>query len=272
MKTKGNVIIFIIVTLASGWIGVLVDSALPEQPEGNSLGMGLWLTMPFLISIPLRIVCRDYKDMGIKPHFKGNVKWYLSSLMIYPLVTVITVGFAMIFGCVDMSDFTITAFVSLAAFSGISGFAKNIFEEFAWRGYLTPKLMELKINDWLLYIISGLVWALWHVPYYLFFLPNQYFESLSRTGMIGTACLLMPCWAIMFAELYRLTKSVWPCVLMHAVEDAVPTVLVTTGSFMALTNHSDFWLNPTDGVITTILFTAIGLFLRSVRIKKERTA
>ena len=53
--------------------------------------------------------------------------------------------------------------------STIGNFIKNIFEEFSWRGYLTPKLIELKLNDWFIYIISGLVWALWHAAYYLVF-------------------------------------------------------------------------------------------------------
>ena len=35
--------------------------------------------------------------------------------------------------------------------------------------YLTPKLIELKLNDWFIYIISGLVWSLWHAAYYLVF-------------------------------------------------------------------------------------------------------
>ena len=34
MKTKRNLIIFIIVTLSCGWLGVLLDSILTEQPEG----------------------------------------------------------------------------------------------------------------------------------------------------------------------------------------------------------------------------------------------
>ena len=59
----------------------------------------------------------------------------------------------------------------------------------------------------------------------------------------------MVCWSIMYVEIYRLTKSVWPCVIMHAIEDAVPTVLVTITGIITLTNSSDFWLNPISGVI-----------------------
>ncbi|MGQ0513724.1 ketopantoate reductase C-terminal domain-containing protein, partial [Bacillus sp. D-CC] len=122
-------------------------------------------------------------------------------------------------------------------------FIKNIFEEFSWRGYLTPKLIELKLNDWFIYIISGLVWALWHAAYYLVFLPNEYFESISRLHMLLSGCILMVSWSIMYVEIYRLTKSVWPCVIMHAIEDAVPTVLVTITGIITLTKGSDFIRN-----------------------------
>lgn len=264
-------IIFVIFVLASGWLGVLLDSILTEQPEGNSLGMGLWLVLPLLTAIILRIIRRDWKDMGINPDFKGNIKWYLVSFAIYPFITIITVGFALLLGVTKLSNFEISSFFSLVVISVAGNFIKNIFEEFAWRGYLTPKLIELKVNDWLIYLISGLVWALWHVAYYMVFLPNNYFESISRLGMLLIGCALMVCWTVMYVEIFRLTKSVWPCVLMHAVEDAFPTVLVTISGIITFTKNGDFWLNPVSGVVATILFLGIGLVLRSIRIKKEHT-
>lgn len=271
-KTKSNLILFIVITLASGWIGVLIDNLLEEQPKGNSLGMGLWLIIPFLTVLILRIINRDWKDFGLKPHFKGNLKWYLVAIIIYPLVTIITIGIALVLGCVDISNFDMNTFLSLAIVSIGGNFIKNIFEEFSWRGYLTPKLVELKANDLIIYIVSGLVWALWHSAYYLVFLPDNYFESISRVGMILTGCVIMTCWTVMYVEINRLTKSVWPCVIMHAVEDAIPTVLVMVGAFITLTNNSDVYLNPITGVVATILFLGIGLVLRAVRIKNEITA
>ena len=44
---KLHLLIFVFIVLASGWIGVILDSFLTDQPEGNSLGMGLWLILPF---------------------------------------------------------------------------------------------------------------------------------------------------------------------------------------------------------------------------------
>ena len=86
--------------------------------------------------------------------------------------------------------------------------------------------------------------------------------------MLLSGCLLMVSWSIMYVEIYRLTKSVWPCVIMHAIEDAVPTVLVTITGIITLTNSSDFWLNPISGVVATIIFLGIGIVLRSIRIKR----
>lgn len=263
-----KLIIFIIITLASGWIGVAIDSVLTEQPEGNSLGMGLWLILPFLTGIILRIVYRDWKNIGLKLNIRDNKKWYILSIGIYLLVTAITIGLAKIFNLIEVSNFAKGSFLSLAIASVTGGLLKNIFEEFAWRGYLTPKLIELKLNDWSIYGISGLVWALWHVPYYLVFLPDIYFESISRGNMILIGCILMVCWAIMYVEIYRITKSVWPCVLMHTVEDAVPNVMVMTGGFVSLTKIGDILLNPITGVIATAIFIATGLLLRRFRIMK----
>lgn len=269
-RRKFSLILFILVVLASGWIGVLVDSKLPEQPAENSLGMGLWLILPILAMLVLRLMNRDWKDIGILPNFRGNMKWYGAAIAIYPVMTVIIVGFALLFHSASISDVELNTILSLIGVSIAGNLIKNIFEEFAWRGYLTPKLIELKLNDWTLYLVSGLVWALWHAAYYMVFLPDSYFETTSRIGFVFIGCVLMVAWSVMYVEIYRLTKSVWPCVLMHALEDGVPTLLVSVAGVITLTKTGELWLSPTTGIITTILFVGFGLWLRSIRMRKER--
>lgn len=267
-KLKKHVIIFIIITLMSGWIGVLIDKILIDQPQGNSLGMGMWLVLPFFTGLILRLFSKDWSDIGVKLNLK-KWKFYLLSILIYPLVTILVIGIGVLFHCVDISAFHLSDFIPLAFMSLLGSLIKNIFEEFAWRGYLTPKLIKLKYNDWVIYGISGLVWALWHCAYYLVFLPDEYFTTTSRGAMIVSGIILMSAWNIMFVEIYRITKSVWPCVLMHAIEDAVPNVLVMTGGYIIFTNGSNFWLNPISGVLSTVLFVIIGLGLRQVRMKMK---
>ncbi len=269
-KTVRNTIIFCTVTLASGWIGVLVDKVLTQQPEGETLGMGLWLVLPLLTALLLRAFSRDWKDAGLRLNIKRNKKWYLAAVLIYPAVMVITLGLAALFGTVDFSQFNIQAFVPLATVSMLGNLIRNVFEEFAWRGYLTPKLISMKLNDWMIYLIVGIIWALWHAAYYMVFLPDAYFTSISRLGMVVTGCIVMLAWTVMFVEIFRLTKSIWPCVLMHAIEDAFPTVLLMTGGFVTISSKADFWLNPITGVVAVVLFLAIGLALRAIRRLKEK--
>lgn len=231
-RLSPRLICFIIITLISGWLGVLLDSLLKDQPKGSSLGMGLWLVLPFLTALLLRITGRDWKNAGIRLNLRGNIKWYAVGLLIYPTVTIITLLIAWLIGVIQVSNFVSSLPISVILVSFLANFIKNIFEEFSWRGYLTPKLIELKLNDWLIYLVFGIIWALWHAAYYLVFLPEEYFASLSRAGTILSGCVLMVAWAVMYVEIYRLTNSVWP-------------------------------------VVATVLFLGIGLILRSVRIKKE---
>lgn len=266
---KKSLIVFITITLLSGWLGVFIDSILIDQPEGDSLGMLIWLVLPFLTGIIIRIKTHDWKDFGIKFYVKKKLKWYIFAVMVYPVITIITIGIAYGLKSINFSNFNLDEFISLAVFMIISSFFKNIFEEFSWRGFLTPKLIDTKLNDWWIYLISGLVWALWHAPYYFVFLPDSYFTSISRLGMVIVGCLVMGVWNIFFVELYRITKSVWPCVIMHAVEDAIPTVLISVGSFITLTKGSSIWLDPITGVLSISIFLILGLLLRRYRIKME---
>lgn len=270
-KERKNLIIFIIVTLSSGWLGVLIDRLLGNPPGTESLGMLLWLVLPLFTSIALRIIGRDWSDMGLKLNLKGNLKWYLTAIIIYPVITAVTVGIGLLANCIETTDFSVQSFLYITLISTLGNLFKNIFEEFSWRGYLAPKLLKTKLNDWVIYLISGSVWSLWHAAYYLVFLPDAYFETVSRVQFLMNAFVLMTCWTIMFVEIYRITKSVWPCLIMHAVEDGVPTVLVATGGFITFTKGSDLWLNPISGIIATVFILLVGIALRAVRIRKEKS-
>lgn len=269
MKTKRNLIIFIIVTLSCGWLGVLLDSILTEQPEGNSLGMGLWLILPLLTSLVLRITAHDWKDIGLKLNLKGNGLWYLTSVFLFPLVMLMLTFAASLFGMVEIKALSVSACLSavLAAIPG--NIVKNIFEEFSWRGYLSPKLEALRINDWMLYLVTGLVWSLWHAAYYLVFLPDSFFTAISRPAMLLSGCVIMTGWSIMFVEIQRLTNSVWPCVILHTMEDAVPTALVTLGELITFSRNGALWFEPVSGILPNLVFIAAGLWLRHIRIAKN---
>ena len=165
--------IFVFISITAGVFGYLLDQVLTEQPEGNSLGMGLWLVLPFLTGIVLRIINKDMKQMGVQPNFKHNLKWYAVAVLVFPGIMLISIIVAKIAGGLIVGEIESSALFVLMVTTFFSNCIKNIFEEFAWRGCLIPYLEKTGMNDWVLYFSSGLIWGMWHIAYYMFFLPDD---------------------------------------------------------------------------------------------------
>jgi membrane protease YdiL (CAAX protease family) len=154
----------------------------------------------------------------------------------------------------------------------LPNFVKNIFEEFVWRGYLTTKLLNEKVKDIWLYLIVGGIWGIWHLPYYLCFLPEAEMYQVLPVGRLVfalVAIISMICWTVMFVELFRLTKSIWSVVLLHMVEDSLINHLVTDGH-IAIVAGKEFLISPISGIITSSLYLSVGLLLRRSRISKMK--
>jgi hypothetical protein len=270
-KTIRNVIIFIFVTLSCGWIGLIIDKIMIPQPNKESLGMGIWIALPLITTLLLRLFAGDgWKDIGLKLNFKGNVKWYILSIIIFPLITGAILIFGQICGWVNTSNFRINDYFSVFIGLLLYNLVKNIFEESVWRGYLTAKLLKLKIKDIWLYIIVGGVWGLHHLPYYLFFLPHSTMYEILPVGRLLFAIVsfvTLIFWSVMFIELYRLTESIWPAVLLHMVEDSMINHLIIDGHII-IASGKEIWISPVVGLITSLLYVGVGLVLRHYRIKK----
>lgn len=134
---------------------------------------------------------------------------------------------------------------------------------------MVPYLEKTGMNDWFLYSSSGLVWGMWHITYYIFFLPDEYFTEISRPMMVVVGIVLMIFWSPLFVELRRLTNSVWPCVILHSMEGAVPTMLFVTAKVLCIKENYSVMLDPISSIVPTVLVLFIGLGLRNYRIKKE---
>ncbi|HCF49530.1 MAG TPA: CPBP family intramembrane metalloprotease, partial [Syntrophomonas sp.] len=146
-------------------------------------------------------------------------------------------------------------------------FIIDIFEETAWRGYLTSQLIKLDLDDWKLYLIVGCVWTAWHVPYYLVFLPEADIQSVmpvSRAVYVLVAFTTFLSWTVMFTELFRVTKSVWPCVILHAVEDSLINLLVIS-DYISIAAGKEILVSPINGVFASLLYLAVGLGIRAYR-------
>lgn len=268
-KVIRNLIIFTVIAILSGWLGMLIDKVIPEQPEGESLGMGIWLVLPLLAVIALRTFAGDgWKDAALNPRFKSKAIWYAFAFLIFPAVTAIVMVIGSILGWIDLSAFSLSDFTTVFLGLLIFEFIKNIFEESVWRGYLTNKLIKLNLSDLSLYLIVGLIWSVWHMPYYLEFLPEEVITSVlpvNRITFFLVGVFVMVVWTVMFVEIFRLTHSIWPVVLLHAVEDAVINPLVIDGH-ISIASGMEIIISPICGIIPTALYLLIGLWLRRRRI------
>ena len=150
-------------------------------------------------------------------------------------------------------------------------FIKNIFEESVWRAYLTNQLIKLKLSDLKLYLLVGFIWWIWHLPYIMKFLSEREIQNTLPVGrftffLIGM--ITVACWTVMYTEIFRITKSVWPLVIMHTMEDAVINPLLLLG-FVSVEKNQAFLFSLSVGMIPTVLYLTVGLAIRKWRKKQE---
>lgn len=270
--TIRNLVIFTIVTLASGWIGIGINKILNQPTSMESLGTAIWIATPAIFAIILRIFAKDgWKDFWIKPHFKENARWYLIAFFTYPVTTFFILLFGYYAGLITIpvSAWSIVANLSIPFIIGLPlQLFKNLFEEFAWRGYLAPKIYGLGLDNFKGHILVGFIWGAWHIPYFMFFLDRNYlslFTNLNMGLFIPLAIIITISWAIVYGEILLATRSVWPAVLMHAVEDAFTLPLIDK-QFIKMTHGAEWFISPNTGLISAIIFIAVGLWLRKLRL------
>lgn len=116
-------------------------------------------------------------------------------------------------------------------------------EEGGWRGYMMPKLMNL-MGTKKAVLIGGIIWGLWHAP--LTCVGHNYGTDYPGFPYVGILLMCIFCTSLGIALTYVTVKSgsVWPAAIMHAVNNANPSILgiftniekvdeIATDSFLA---------------------------------------
>jgi membrane protease YdiL (CAAX protease family) len=275
-KSIRNIIIVSLIAIGAGWLGIWLNNATGNtQPPMQSLGVLIWLTTPALAGLALRAFGGDgWKDAGFGLKLPSGWKWYLVAILVYPLASLLTFGLGAAIGVVRPDGFAAQgfgAYLSAAGVMFVGSLMKNIFEEFAWRGYLTPRLDAAKVHPMLNHLIVSLIWMTWHLPYYYYYLDRATLNSAITTSVpvfLLTGYLVMFPTAILFGELRLLSKSVWPVFLLHQVINALSMPLLING-FITLNGPLGFFFTPTnEGIVTSVLFGLAGWMLYQIRTKQ----
>ena len=266
-RTRRNLIIYALLVLGLAVLASVIEPfTVPPDAEPGTSGLGqlLWIIAPLGVMLLLRIIGGDgWADFGLQANFKGNGFWWLVSVLVFPVVITISVLIGALLGGLEL-DGTMSSAIAAALLPGlISAAIKNIFEEFAWRGYLAPKVYSLKLNIWLSHALVGVVWGAWHLPFVLvlwtYLTPDMlwYFAPLLLVGTFSQS--------VVYGEIRLATNSVLPAWVMHTIGNAIGNTLLLS-NFVRLDPGMELWFSPgAEGVIGIILMFAVGYWLHQRR-------
>ena len=145
--------------------------------------------------------------------FRFNKIWWLPTLFIMPAIT----GGALLLAILSVESIPELTWLSnpLTLVVGSSSFIYLLFlggplqEEFGWRGYALPRL-QARFNALVSSLIVGLMWGLWHLPY--FFIGEAIIYQTAIFGLIISDILI----AILMTWLYNNTGgSILTALIFH---------------------------------------------------------
>jgi membrane protease YdiL (CAAX protease family) len=276
-RTRRNLVIFTVLVLGLAALARVVEPLTGPpgaEPGASGLGQLLWIVAPLGVTLLLRIFGGDgWADSGLRPNFKGNGFWWLVSVLVFPVVITLSVLIGALLGGLELDVNMFPAFVAALLPGLISAMIKNVSEEFAWRGYLAPKVYSLNMNAfganvWLSHAIVGMVWGAWHLPFVFVFwpylTPNMlwYFVPLLLVGTFSQS--------VVYGEIRLATGSVLPAWVMHTLGNAIGNTLLLS-SFIQLSPGKELVFSPgAESVISIILMFAVGYWLHQRRTNIEQ--
>jgi hypothetical protein len=124
--------------------------------------------------------------------------------------------------------------------------------------------------------LTGIIWAGWHVPYYLYFLDRavlQQHTPLPVPAFILLSFLVLPLHALAYSELRLLSKSVWAPWVLHNADNALRIPLLSGGFAVLAPGLIGVFLTPgTEGIVVSLLTGLIGLGLFQYRMRTHSKA
>jgi uncharacterized protein len=134
-------------------------------------------------------------------------------------------------------------------------------EEIGWRGYMLPRLIDAGVPHPL--VASGVIWGCWHAPLVLGGI--YYADSPSRVLAAALLVASTTAGGVIYAWFWLDTRSIWPCVVMHASWNAV-----IGGAFDEATqgHNAQLWIGE-SGILVTVLLIVLAIALTGAHTAKR---
>ena len=189
---------------------------------------------PLLAAVLTRLITKEgFSDSYLGLNCKGNLRYYLAAVLVKPAEALI----AMLLICAVLlklpladafSDEQIgqkVAAVLVQFGTSIILFFPAFGEEWGWRGYLMPKLMQV-MNKPAAIVVGGLIWGLWHAP--LTVSGHNFGVDYKGSPWLGilfmcVLCILMNAFLTLMTER---TKSIYPASFCHMINNNLSPMIL----------------------------------------------
>ena len=199
----------------------------PDAVVANYVVGVFGMMIPSIAHLITRLVTKEgFKNTYLGLNTKGKMGYFTASVIVplaYSALTVFLI-WAIFMNDISLGDTfnnvnlqSVGLFLIQLSYSVIC-FFPAFGEEWGWRGYMMPKLMEL-IPKPVAVIVGGIIWGLWHAP--LTVAGHNFgidYPGYPFVG-IGMMCLMCTVMNAFMTLLTEKTKSIYPTTFVHAVNN-----------------------------------------------------
>ncbi len=264
--------LYVITPILNAYCGELIFS---ENISGktavitSSFGL-LAMFAPAVAHILTRLFTGEgFKNTYLGLYFKGNARYYIASVGVKLLesTVVMLLIWAVFIKGTSFSDTFLTGEWQVKTGTFLLQLAVSIIlffpafgEEWGWRGYMMPKLMELMPKP-VAILVGGIIWGLWHAPLTVSghnFGTEYKFYPWLGIMLMCLYCILLNAFLTLLTER---TKSIYPASFCHMVNNNLSvgillSIFVAPAALEKIVNISNFTLFlimlPTAGIIGII--------------------
>ena len=296
--TKKRLLLFLVMTFIVTWgycllfVYPYMNVTSAEETSMLQLRIAGVMFIPAICVVITRLITKEgFQNSMIKPNLKGNITVYLLAYFGPSILTLLgAIVYFLIFpnqfdiNCgyllksyealgVDLNTMPMPANLLMLSqgitailFGPIINFMTCFGEEWAWRGYMVPKMAgEIKTVPML--FLSGVIWGLWHAP--LTIIGHNYgmgYIGYPFTGILAM-CLFCTVIGIFMSYITLKTQSCIPAVLAHGAINAFASI----GMYFTVDGGNVFVGPAPTGVIGMIAFIVLDIFLVKAWMNNKQT-
>lgn len=230
--SRARVAIFVILVLLLGNIAGLNYNAL------QGLGGLFFILSPVLVTVVMRTFTPDgWADAGFGwGQSRGSVA--LAAVMLFPAVFFFALASGAILGQVQFGTDATSLLITGVLTGAPVIFLYATSEEFAWRGYLEPKLATLGMTALPRHCLVGVIWATWHTGYVLSGTNQSALSPFQYLIFFLLACIAM---SVIYGQWRVKTGSFWPAAVAHGAANGLAWPLLNPE---IVTTSAPLWFAP----------------------------